>query len=76
MSSPVLLSPCTRVCRMDERLGWCRGCARSLEEIARWRDADDADKQHILKGLPPRRAQLQREGRWLEPDAGAAEPLC
>ena len=76
MSSPVLLSPCTRVCRMDERLGWCRGCARSLEEIARWRDADDADKQHILQGLPPRRAQLQREGRWLEPDAGPAEPLC
>lgn len=75
MSTPLTLSPCTRVCRMDERLGWCRGCARSLEEIARWREADDADKQRILAALPPRRAQLQHEGRWLEPEAGPAEPL-
>ena len=43
---------------MDERLGLVPCMRPQPEEIARWRDADDADKQHILKGLPPRRAQL------------------
>lgn len=50
---------------MDEQLGWCRGCARSLNEIAGWSEADDASKRRILAQLPLRRAQMQREGCWL-----------
>lgn len=29
-------SPCTRVCRIDPRTGWCEGCRRTLQEIADW----------------------------------------
>ena len=29
-----LPSPCQSVCVMDEASGWCRGCLRTLPEIA------------------------------------------
>ena len=29
-------SPCVKVCQMDPGSGCCLGCARTLEEIARW----------------------------------------
>ena len=58
--------------------GWAGAVAAPAvwEEIARWRDADDADKQHILKACRHAARNCSARGRWLEPDAGAAEPLC
>ncbi|HEY4066718.1 MAG TPA: DUF1289 domain-containing protein, partial [Burkholderiaceae bacterium] len=35
-------SPCTSVCRMDERSGWCEGCGRTLNEIAAWSSLSEA----------------------------------
>ena len=29
-------SPCVNVCRMSDASGYCEGCRRSLDEIARW----------------------------------------
>jgi len=49
-------SPCVNICRIDPATGWCEGCARSLDEIARWSSTDDADRQAILDALPARRA--------------------
>lgn len=37
-------SPCNDVCQVDPALGWCRGCGRTLEEIAAWSALDDAGK--------------------------------
>lgn len=37
-------SPCNDVCQVDPASGWCRGCGRTLEEIAAWSALDDADK--------------------------------
>ena len=31
-----LPSPCVSVCTMDPQTGWCRGCFRTLDEIAQW----------------------------------------
>ncbi len=64
----VALSPCVNVCQMDAASGWCRGCARSLQEIAGWGSASEARQREILAGLPARRAELQRQGLWLTPN--------
>ena len=60
-------SPCVNVCQMDAASGWCRGCARSLGEIAGWGSAPPELQRRILEQLPPRRAELQRQGLWLGP---------
>jgi hypothetical protein len=51
-------SPCTNVCVIDPVSGWCRGCARSLDEITAWPTASDAVRRTILAALPARRDTL------------------
>lgn len=50
-------SPCINLCRIDTATGWCEGCQRSLDEIARWGRASDDDKRRILAAVAERRAQ-------------------
>lgn len=66
-------SPCVNVCEMDAASGWCRGCARRIDEIAGWGSAPEAVRRAILEQLPPRRRALQREGLWLGPAPAAEE---
>jgi predicted Fe-S protein YdhL (DUF1289 family) len=47
-------SPCTNVCRIDRRSGWCEGCRRTVDEITRWPLANDAERLAILDELPKR----------------------
>ena len=54
-------SPCTKVCRIDPRSGWCEGCVRSLDEIAAWSGLDDAGRREVLARLPARREALLRQ---------------
>jgi len=65
--TPPVASPCVNVCQMDAGTGWCRGCARRLDEIAGWGGAPDARQRQILDQLPARRVELQRRGLWLGP---------
>ena len=51
-------SPCTSVCRMDPRSGWCEGCLRNIDEIVAWGSLDDAAKRRIVALLPARREQV------------------
>ena len=51
-------SPCISVCAIDAATGWCRGCARTLPEIASWGSLPEADKRHVWALLPARRAAL------------------
>lgn len=53
-------SPCTAVCVLDSGTGLCRGCFRSLAEIAAWGTLDRAEKQRILGELPARRSRAER----------------
>ena len=48
-------SPCTDVCEMDDAVGLCKGCMRTLGEIATWSQMSDADKRALLLLLPQRR---------------------
>ena len=56
MTEPTVASPCTSVCRMDARTGWCEGCLRTIDEIAVWSNLDDADKRAVWRLLDARRA--------------------
>jgi uncharacterized protein len=56
MSDVVCPSPCTGVCRIDGRTGWCQGCLRTLDEIGAWGALDDAGKRAVWAALEVRRA--------------------
>ncbi|HZK89583.1 MAG TPA: DUF1289 domain-containing protein [Stellaceae bacterium] len=51
--SPV--SPCLGICLMDPASRQCRGCLRTVEEIARWYEATPAEKREMLAALACRR---------------------
>lgn len=44
-------SPCINICVMDEARGTCRGCGRTLDQIARWSSMDDAEREAIMTEL-------------------------
>jgi hypothetical protein len=50
------LTPCTGVCRLDGR-GYCLGCRRTGEEIARWRAMTDVERLHVMRVILPGRRQ-------------------
>jgi predicted Fe-S protein YdhL (DUF1289 family) len=43
---------------MDERTGWCEGCARTLGEIAAWSTMDDDEKTAVWNELAARQTGL------------------
>jgi hypothetical protein len=47
-------SPCIKVCQMDPERGLCLGCARTLDEIARWAAMSDEERERVLAELPIR----------------------
>jgi uncharacterized protein len=51
-------SPCINVCAMDPERGVCRGCCRTLDEIAAWSTMPEADQARVLAELPERRVRL------------------
>ena len=50
-------SPCISVCRMDAVTGLCEGCFRTLDEVACWSMASDAERRAIWRQLAQRAAQ-------------------
>ena len=40
-------TPCIKVCKVDSEKGYCIGCLRTLDEIARWSQVDNAEKEQI-----------------------------
>jgi uncharacterized protein len=59
----VVNSPCINVCKMEA--GFCAGCLRTIDEIARWANVGDDEKRLILATV------AQRRGRP-DPDADLA----
>ena len=49
-------TPCIKVCVMDPATGLSAGCARTLDEIARWGTMSEAERREIMTALPARRA--------------------
>ena len=49
-----ILSPCIGICELDAD-GYCRGCLRSGDEIARWIDMGDAERHRLMMHVLPAR---------------------
>ena len=50
----VLLTPCIGVCRLD-RHGYCIGCLRTGDEIARWSAMGEAERRWVMHEILPAR---------------------
>lgn len=53
----VVPSPCMSVCQMDEALGLCQGCLRTLDEIRAWGNASVVFKRQVWEDIEARVAQ-------------------
>jgi predicted Fe-S protein YdhL (DUF1289 family) len=51
-------SPCVGVCNLDDATGWCLGCGRSGDEIARWIAMTDLERLECWRDLPRRLEHL------------------
>jgi uncharacterized protein len=60
MSEARPLSPCIAVCVLDPVTGYCRGCLRTIGEIAGWVDFADDEKRRVLASLAARREEKAR----------------
>ena len=47
-------TPCIKVCTYDPTTGLCRGCGRTLEEIAGWVSMTADEREKVLERLPER----------------------
>jgi uncharacterized protein len=54
------LSPCINICQLDENR-FCRGCFRSLAEIASWSSLSTAQRLEVLEAVDRRRRERERE---------------
>ena len=53
MSDVLIASPCISICALDEN-DVCVGCYRSAQEITRWSNADNPERQQILTSAAER----------------------
>jgi len=49
-----ILTPCTGVCTLDGG-GVCLGCHRTTDEIARWGQMDEGERQRLMEDVLPAR---------------------
>ena len=64
-AAAAVASPCTGVCAIEPATGWCRGCLRTIDEIAAWGALDEGARREIRARLRARRAARAAA----EPDA-------
>jgi predicted Fe-S protein YdhL (DUF1289 family) len=50
-------SPCNKICTIDPTSGLCRGCGRTLSEIAEWATLTDMARARVMAELPQRLAR-------------------
>lgn len=54
MAAPII-SPCVNVCLLDPVSGFCRGCKRTIDEVAGWTSMSEAERARVMALLPQRR---------------------
>jgi predicted Fe-S protein YdhL (DUF1289 family) len=47
-------SPCVKICTLDTQAGLCRGCGRTLAEIAGWVRMSSEERRRVMAELPAR----------------------
>lgn len=50
----MIVSPCEKICVVDQKSGLCQGCGRNLTEIERWSHYSDAERAQVMAELPAR----------------------
>ncbi|MEO6690130.1 MAG: DUF1289 domain-containing protein [Dokdonella sp.] len=53
-TQPPILSPCVGICQLG-RDGYCEGCLRSGDEIARWVAMGEQERMRLLDDVLPQR---------------------
>lgn len=53
-------SPCVKVCVIDQARGLCRGCGRTLDEIASWGGLSEDARRTVMDALPARMAAFSK----------------
>jgi predicted Fe-S protein YdhL (DUF1289 family) len=48
-------TPCVKVCTLDAHQGFCLGCGRTIDEIARWASMNVAERTRVMNELSERR---------------------
>lgn len=64
-------SPCVRLCVIDDASGQCRGCGRTLAEIAAWSSFGEPQRAAIMATLEQR---LRVAGNLTAPPGRAGKP--
>ncbi len=41
-------TPCVGLCQVGKGLGICYGCGRNLEEISKWRDMTEQEREAVM----------------------------
>lgn len=54
-------TPCVRICKLDEESGLCQGCYRNLEEIEKWSEYTDEQKEQLMVAIDIRKELLCAE---------------
>ena len=49
-----MISPCTLICSIDMKTGFCVGCGRTGDEIAGWTGFTDDERIDLMDLLPTR----------------------
>jgi predicted Fe-S protein YdhL (DUF1289 family) len=52
-------SPCINVCEIAPDTGLCRGCLRSIDEIANWSSAGDDYKRAVWAEIRRREERIE-----------------
>lgn len=60
--SAVIATPCVGVCEIEPASALCKGCRRTLAEIAAWGTMPDAERQRIMNELG-QRSGATRQGQ-------------
>jgi len=63
ISSEEPASPCVDVCSIHPDTGFCRGCRRTLEEIAGWSAFSAAEKREVLARIEARQEVSEVDGQ-------------
>lgn len=66
-SEPLVPSPCIGLCELDRESALCKGCLRTIDEIAAWGRLDAPARRRVLAALELRAADsriAELRDRW------------
>ncbi|MFZ0355415.1 MAG: DUF1289 domain-containing protein, partial [Pseudolabrys sp.] len=52
--TPMIQTPCVKICTLDARMGLCLGCGRTVGEITRWTTMSATERTQVMRELPSR----------------------